>query len=80
VEVVNQLNHLIKKRNVIEVGGIGKENLADVVGALNSLKMTGNLILKSDGYVYPVTDPTSDAQLKGFTDYLDKRNWVYDVK
>ncbi|MBE5104889.1 N-acetylmuramoyl-L-alanine amidase [Bacillus thuringiensis] len=69
-----------QKRNVVEVGGIGKENLADVVGALNSLKMTGNLILKSDGYVYPITDPTSDVQLKGFTDYLDKRNWVYDIK
>ncbi|PDY91482.1 GH25 family lysozyme [Bacillus toyonensis] len=68
------------KRNVVEVGGIGGENLADVAGALNSLKMTANLNLKSDGYIYPVTDPTSDAQLKGFTDYLDRKGWVYTVK
>ncbi|PEA32993.1 GH25 family lysozyme [Bacillus toyonensis] len=68
------------KRNVVEVGGIGRENLADVVGALNSVHMTGNLNLKSDGYIYPVTDPTSDAQLKAFTDYLDRKGWVYTVK
>ncbi|PEI73893.1 N-acetylmuramoyl-L-alanine amidase [Bacillus toyonensis] len=36
-----------QKRNVVEVGGIGGENLADVVGALNSVHMTGNLNLKS---------------------------------
>lgn len=39
--------------------------------------MTANLNLKSDGYIYPVTDPISDAQLKGFTDYLDRKGWVY---
>ncbi|MCU4969244.1 N-acetylmuramoyl-L-alanine amidase [Bacillus toyonensis] len=69
-----------QKRNVVEVGGIGRENLADIVGALNSVHMTGNLNLKSDGYIYPVTDPTSDAQLKAFTDYLDRKGWVYTVK
>jgi N-acetylmuramoyl-L-alanine amidase len=69
-----------QKRNVVEVGGIGGENLADVVGALNSVHMTGNLNLKSDGYIYPVTDPTSDVQLKAFTDYLDRKGWVYTVK
>ncbi|MEW9575226.1 N-acetylmuramoyl-L-alanine amidase C-terminal domain-containing protein [Bacillus toyonensis] len=69
-----------KKRNVVEVGGIGGENLADVVCALSSVKMTGNLILRSDGYVYPVTDPTSDFQLKAFTEYLDRKGWVYTVK
>ncbi|SLK20516.1 N-acetylmuramoyl-L-alanine amidase [Bacillus toyonensis] len=69
-----------QKRNVVEVGGIGRENLADVVGALNSVHMTGNLNLKSDGYIYPVTDPTSDVQLKAFTDYLDRKGWVYTVK
>ncbi|SDL38045.1 N-acetylmuramoyl-L-alanine amidase [Bacillus toyonensis] len=69
-----------QKRNVVEAGGIGRENLADIVGALNSVHMTGNLNLKSDGYIYPVTDPTSDAQLKAFTDYLDRKGWVYTVK
>ncbi|PHC14361.1 N-acetylmuramoyl-L-alanine amidase [Bacillus toyonensis] len=69
-----------QKHNVVEVGGIGGENLADVVGALNSVHMTGNLNLKSDGYIYPVTDPTSDIQLKAFTDYLDRKGWVYTVK
>ncbi|PHD38250.1 N-acetylmuramoyl-L-alanine amidase [Bacillus toyonensis] len=69
-----------QKRNVVEVGGIGGENLADVVGALNSVHMTGNLNLKSDGYIYPVTDPTSDVQLKAFIDYLDRKGWVYTVK
>ncbi|AXK18261.1 MULTISPECIES: N-acetylmuramoyl-L-alanine amidase [Bacillus] len=69
-----------QKRNIVEVGGIGKENLAELVSALNSVKMTGNLILRSDGYVYPVTDPTSDTQLKAFTDYLDRKGWAYTVK
>ncbi|WP_438285246.1 GH25 family lysozyme [Bacillus toyonensis] len=68
------------KRNVVEVGGIGRENLADIVGALNSVHMTGNLNLKSDGYIYPITDPTSDTQLKAFTDYLERKGWVYTVK
>ncbi|PEP98158.1 N-acetylmuramoyl-L-alanine amidase C-terminal domain-containing protein, partial [Bacillus toyonensis] len=69
-----------QKRNVIEVGGIGKENLDELVSALNSVKMTGNLNLKSDGYIYPVTDPTSDFQLKAFIDYLDRKGWVYTEK
>ncbi|WP_304362794.1 N-acetylmuramoyl-L-alanine amidase C-terminal domain-containing protein, partial [Bacillus toyonensis] len=69
-----------QKRNIVEVGGIGKENLPELVSALSSVKMTGNLILRSDGYVYPVTDPTSDFQLKAFTEYLDRKGWVYTVK
>lgn len=64
----------------MEVAGLGRENVADIVGALNSLKMTANLNLKSDGYIYPVTEPTSDSKLKGFTDYLDRKGWVYAVK
>ncbi|PEQ05041.1 N-acetylmuramoyl-L-alanine amidase C-terminal domain-containing protein, partial [Bacillus toyonensis] len=69
-----------QKRNVVEVGGIGKENLPELVSALHSVKMTANLNLKSDGYIYPVTDPTSDFQLKAFTDYLDRKGWVYTEK
>ncbi|WP_259418273.1 N-acetylmuramoyl-L-alanine amidase [Bacillus toyonensis] len=69
-----------QKRNVVEVGAIGKENLPELVSALTSVKMTANLNLKSDGYVYPVTEPTSDFQLKAFTDYLDRKNWGYTVK
>lgn len=64
----------------MEVAGIGRENVADVVGALNSLKITANLNLKSDGYIYPVTKPTSDSKLKGFTDYLDCKGSVYTEK
>ncbi|PHD69309.1 N-acetylmuramoyl-L-alanine amidase [Bacillus toyonensis] len=69
-----------QKRNVIEVGALGSENLADFVQALNSVHMTATLTLRSDNYVYPVTEPTSDAQLKGFTDYLDRKGWGYTVK
>lgn len=69
-----------KKRNIIEVGGLGSENLADFVQALNSVHVTASLILRSDNYVYPVTEPTSDTQLNAMTNWLDKKGWHYTVK
>ncbi|WP_428846003.1 N-acetylmuramoyl-L-alanine amidase C-terminal domain-containing protein [Bacillus paramycoides] len=27
-----------------------------------------------------MSEPTSDAQLKGMTDYLDRKGWWYEVK
>lgn len=69
-----------QKRNVIEVGGIGSENLADFVQALNSVHMTATLNLRSDKYVYPVTEPTSDVQLNAMKGWLDRKGWVYTVK
>lgn len=68
------------KRNVIEVGGIGSENLADFVQALNSVHMTATLNLRSDKYVYPVTEPTSDVQLNAMKGWLDRKGWEYTVK
>ncbi|KAB2380205.1 N-acetylmuramoyl-L-alanine amidase [Bacillus toyonensis] len=69
-----------KKQNIIEVGGLGGENLADFVQALNSVHVTASLILRSDNYVYPVTEPTSDTQLNAMTNWLDKKGWHYTVK
>lgn len=69
------------KQNIIQTGAFGRNEMPDVAGALLSLKMTGEFIAQSDGMVYLVTDPTSDAQLKGMTDYLDcKRDWWYEIK
>lgn len=64
---------------VVQTGGFAPSNMEDVAGALLSLKMTGKFILQSDGIVYVVTDPTSDAQRKGFTDWLDKKKWWYQL-
>jgi N-acetylmuramoyl-L-alanine amidase len=69
-----------KKRNVIEVGGLGSENLADFVQACNSVHVTASLVLRSDGYIYPVTEPTSDTQLNAMVDYLKRKNYHHTVK
>ncbi|PEO30862.1 N-acetylmuramoyl-L-alanine amidase [Bacillus toyonensis] len=69
-----------QKRNVIEVGALGSENLADFVQALNSVHMTATLNLRSDKYVYPVTEPTSDVQLNAMKGWLDRKGWEYTVK
>lgn len=69
------------KQNTIKTGAFGRNEMPDVAGALLSLKMTGEFIAQSDGMVYLVTDPTSDEQLKGMTDYLDRKgDWWYEVK
>ncbi|MEM5606456.1 N-acetylmuramoyl-L-alanine amidase C-terminal domain-containing protein [Bacillus cereus] len=69
------------KQNILQTGAFGRNEMPDVAGALLSLKMTGEFIAQSDGMVYLVTDPTSNEQLKGMTDYLDhKGDWWYEVK
>lgn len=67
-------------QNIVQTGGFAPSHMEDVVGALLSVKMTGKFILQHDGIVYVVTDPTSDSQRKAFTDYLDRKNWWYEVK
>ncbi|MGO5005118.1 N-acetylmuramoyl-L-alanine amidase [Bacillus wiedmannii] len=70
------------KRNIIQSGAFGREHVSDVMGALTSLKMTADFILKPDGLTYFISEPTSDAQLKGMTDWLDRvyQDWWYEVK
>lgn len=68
------------QNNVIQTGGFSPYEVVDVVGALNSLKMTGKFILNSDGLTYLITDSTSKEQLKAMKDWLDKKEWWYEVK
>ncbi|HDX9638969.1 TPA: N-acetylmuramoyl-L-alanine amidase [Bacillus mobilis] len=68
------------KQNVIQSGAFGRDHVSDAMGALTSLKMTAKFILQSDGLTYFISEPTSDAQLKGMTDYLDRKGWWYEVK
>lgn len=68
------------KQNIVQTGAFGRDYMADAAGALTSLNMTGKFILQGDGLVYIITDGTSDAQRKAFTDYLDKKTWWYEVK
>lgn len=68
------------KQNIIQTGAFSPYETPDVMGALTSLKMTATFILKSDGLTYFVTEPTSDAQLKGMKDWLDRKGWWHEVK
>ncbi|UPL43252.1 N-acetylmuramoyl-L-alanine amidase [Bacillus sp. PGP15] len=69
-------------QNIIQSGAFSKEYTEDVMGALTSLKMTANFILKPDGLTYFITEPTSDAQLKAMKEWLDRTHetWWYEVK
>lgn len=67
------------KKNIIQTGAFSPYEVADAMGALTSLKMTGVFVLQSDGLPYIVTDPTSDAQLQGAKDWLDKKGWYYEA-
>lgn len=67
------------KQNIIQSGAFGREYVSDVMGALTSLKMTAEFILKPDGQTYFVSEPTSDAQLNGMKEYLDRKGWWYEV-
>lgn len=67
------------KKNVIQSGAFGREYVSDVMGALTSLKMTAEFILKPDGQTYFISEPTSDAQLNGMKEYLDRKEWWYEV-
>ncbi|MED0936421.1 GH25 family lysozyme [Bacillus mobilis] len=68
------------KQNIIQSGAFSKEHVLDVMGALTSLKMTANFILKPDGQTYFISEPTSDTQLKAMLDYLDRKGWWREVK
>ncbi|MBE7098111.1 N-acetylmuramoyl-L-alanine amidase C-terminal domain-containing protein [Bacillus cereus] len=68
------------KRNIIQSGAFSPYETPDVMGALTSLKMTADFILQSDGLTYFISKPTSDAQLQGMKDYLDRKGWWYEDK
>ncbi|PFZ54778.1 hypothetical protein COL68_20545 [Bacillus wiedmannii] len=68
------------KQNIIQSGAFSREYVEDVMGALTSLKMTANFILQSNGQTYFISEPTSDTQLNAMKEYLDCREWWYEVK
>ncbi len=68
------------KQNVIQTGAFSPYEVPDTMGALNSLKMTADFKLQSNGLTYFVTDPTSDAQLNGMKGWLERKGWWYEVK
>ena len=78
------INHVqevqVTKQNSIQSGAFSREHVPDVMGALTSLKMTANFILKPDGQTYFISEPTSNAQLKGMKEYLDRKGWWYEDK
>ncbi|PEZ66442.1 N-acetylmuramoyl-L-alanine amidase [Bacillus anthracis] len=67
------------KQNIIQTGAFSPYELPDAVGALKSLNMTGNVIINPEGLTYIVTDPTSDRQLDAMKEYLDRKDWWYEV-
>ncbi|MGQ8823198.1 N-acetylmuramoyl-L-alanine amidase [Bacillus sp. NA_146.1] len=68
------------KQNIIQTGAFSPYEVLNAMQALTSLKMTGKFILEPDGLAYIVTDPTSDVQLKAAKEWLDKKDWYYEVK
>ncbi|PEP23601.1 hypothetical protein CN582_05260 [Bacillus wiedmannii] len=50
------------------------------MGALTSLNMTAQFILQSDGLAYFISEPTSDTQLNAMKEWLDRKEWWYEVK
>ncbi|MGH0778489.1 GH25 family lysozyme [Bacillus cereus] len=68
------------KQNIIQSGAFSREYVPDVMGALTSLKMTANFTLKPDGQAYFISESTSDVQLKGMKEYLDRKGWWYEDK
>ncbi len=71
---------VLPKQNIIQSGAFSREYVEDVIGALTSLKMTADFILKSDGQTYFISKPTSDAQVKAMKEYLDRKGWWYEDK
>lgn len=68
------------KQNIIQSGAFSREHVPDVMGALTSLKMTANFTLKPDRQAFFISEPTSDAQLKGMKEYLVHKGWWYEGK
>ncbi|MBG0962424.1 GH25 family lysozyme [Bacillus sp. SRB1LM] len=75
-----QVQAEVPKQNIIQTGAFSPYEVLDAMRALTSLKMTGKFILEPDGLAYIVTDPTSDVQLKAAKEWLDKKDWYYEVK
>lgn len=71
---------LTPKSNIIQSGAFSPHEVPDVVGALSSVKMTGQFILQSNGLTYFVTDPTSDKQFDAMIEWLDRKGWWYEKK
>lgn len=69
-----------EKKNIIHTGAFSPYEVPDASGALHSLKMTGDFKLNSEGLTYLITDPTSDNQLQAMKEYLDRKEWWYEVK
>lgn len=70
----------VTKQNIIQSGAFSRDYVGDVMGALTSLKMTANFILQPNGQAYFISDSTSDTQLNAMKEYLDRRDWWYEVK
>ncbi|AXY10580.1 N-acetylmuramoyl-L-alanine amidase [Bacillus thuringiensis LM1212] len=68
------------KQNIIQSGAFSPYETPDVMGALTSLKMTAEFILKPNGETYFISNPTSDTQLKAMKEYLDRKGWWYEDK
>lgn len=64
--------------NPVWTGGYSPQSLPELCSALTSVKMTAKMTLQSDGYVVALTDPTSAAQKKAFTDFLDRKQWHWE--
>lgn len=74
-----QINAQVQKQNIIQSGAFGQEYVTDVMGALTSLKMTANFFLQPNGQTYFISEPTSDTQLNAMKEYLNRREWWYEV-
>ncbi|PFB05001.1 N-acetylmuramoyl-L-alanine amidase [Bacillus anthracis] len=68
------------KQNIIQSGAFSPYETPDVMGALTSLKMTAEFILKPNGETYFISKPTSDVQLNAMKEYLDRKGWWYEDK
>ncbi|WMY17204.1 GH25 family lysozyme [Bacillus tropicus] len=79
-EAQKQIQAEAPKQNIIQTGAFSPYEALNAMQALTSLKMTGKFILEPDGLAYIVTDPTSDVQLKAAKEWLDKKDWYYEVK
>lgn len=78
---INHVQELqVPKQNIIQSGAFSPYETPDVMGALSSLKMTANFILKPNGETYFISEPTSDAQLKAMKEWLERKEWWYEVK
>lgn len=79
-EAEQSLQAQVTTQNIILSGAFSPYETPDIMGALTSLKMTANFILKPDGETYFISEPTSDTQLNAMKEWLDRKDWWYEVK